>query len=146
MSTVAFKRKRSHISKDLAHRVRATNIAKGNVRESAGERDMVRVLRTMSAQVEHHPERVQGFDVDVYVADVDVYLQFDGIYYHGLDRAYEDLSPEIRRKFDRDRLADRRFPQLGLRLVRVIDQDWNVLQGDEAKRGFLLKRLAPGVE
>lgn len=137
MATPSFKRKRSLISKLLVSAVRETNRTNGNVRESRGERELVAWLRVTLGDdaVIHHPERVQGADIDVYVRTGDVYIQFDGIYYHGLDRPYEQLSPVIRRKFDRDRAVDALFRRLGLRLVRITDKAWaSLTKGNDRLR------------
>lgn len=116
-----------------------TNRRNGNVRESVPERAFVSWLRDVlgADEVVPHPGHVNGFDIDVYVRSLDTYIQFDGVYYHGLDRPYEDLSSEIRRKYDRDRLADARFEALGLRLVRITDREWFALETSESRNHWL---------
>lgn len=139
MSTPTFKAKRSMLSKMLYPRVLETNRALGNVKESAGERALVAWLRAELGDddVVHHPGHVNGFDIDVFVRSLDAYVQFDGVYYHGLDRPYAELTPIIRRKFDRDRAADRRFLELGLRLVRITDREWAELRTSEDRSAWL---------
>ena len=126
MATPSFKAKRSLISKLLAARAYKTKVRNGQVSESAGEREMVAWLKNALGDqaVLHHPPRAQGADIDIYVLTGDVYIQFDGVYYHGLDRPYDQLSPVIRRKYDRDRAVDALFSRLGLRLIRVTDKRW----------------------
>jgi hypothetical protein len=143
MATPSFKQKRSLISKLLVSRVRMTNIRKGNVRESAGERELVAWLRTMLGpnDVVHHPARVQGADIDIYVCSVDTYIQFDGVYFHGLDRPYAELTPEIRRKFDRDRSVDALFDRLGMRLVRITDHAWSAMKTNETRSEWWLAQV-----
>jgi hypothetical protein len=144
MSTPAFKAKRSALSKALYPQVLETNRRNGNLRESKGEREFVAWLRSVlgPADVEHHPHHVNGFDIDVYVRSLDAYIQFDGVYYHGLDRPYAELTPIIRRKFDRDRAAERRFDELGLTLVRITDREWTSLTAESARRAWLAAHFA----
>ncbi len=143
MATSDFKRKRSLISRMLVAKVRLTNISNGNIRESAGERELVEWLRSALGvhDVVHHPERVQGSDIDIYVRSADAYVQFDGVYYHGLDRPYEELTPVIRRKFDRDRATDRLFTRLDLRLVRITDKQWASMTSEESRLAWLREVL-----
>lgn len=118
---------------------------RGHFRESAAERDCARVLSLMfGARCVQRHVRVHHFSIDVHVAQTDCYVQFDGVYYHGLDRPYEELAPITRRKFDRDRLADAWFASAGLRLVRITDREWSLLADDASKRAFLAKRLLVG--
>lgn len=140
MATPEFRAKRSQISKAAYPKTLETNRRLGNVKESKAEREFVAWLRTVygDESVVHHPHHVNGFDVDVYVAALDAYIQFDGIYYHGLDRPYEQLSPMIKRKFDRDRAADRRFPELGLTLIRITDKQWAAMSDDVSRKAWLI--------
>jgi hypothetical protein len=143
MSTPAFKAKRSLLSQMLASKVRLTNVQNGNVRESKGERELVAWLRETLGEdaVVHHPERVQGADIDIFVRSADVYIQFDGVYYHGLDRPYDQLSPIIRRKYDRDRAVDALFARLGIRLVRITDLAWSEMTSEESRLRWLREEV-----
>lgn len=145
MATPAFKAKRSVISKMLAPTFMETNRRNGNCVESKPEREFVAWLREVLGEedVLHHPGHVNGFDMDVFVRSLDTYIQFDGVYYHGLDRPYEALTSMIRRKFDRDRLADARFEALGQRLVRITDKQWAALDSEEKRAAWLATVLRP---
>lgn len=143
MSTPAFKAKRSEISRRLAPVFMETNRRNGNVRESRAEREFVEFLRDElgADDVVHHPPVVNGCSVDVYVRSSDAFIQFDGVYYHGLDRPYDQLSPEIRRKYDRDRALDAHFERIGQRLIRITDLEWSMMTTTEARRGWLVEKL-----
>lgn len=145
MATPAYRAKRSIISKMLAPTFMETNRRNGNCIESRPERAFVAWLREVlgAEDVLHHPGHVNGFDMDVFVRSIDTYVQFDGVYYHGLDRPYDRLSPEIRRKYDRDRLADARFVALGQRLVRITDKQWAALDSEEKRAAWLATVLRP---
>lgn len=72
--------------------------------------------------------------VDFYVKSIDTYIEMDGVFWHGLDKAYEDLHPRAREMYDRDRAQDAWFAGNGKKLVRVTDQLLNQCQrnGDYA--------------
>ena len=76
--------------------------------------------------------------IDFYVKSIDTYVQFDGAYWHGLDRPSDMIvrssSPRdvaILRKPETDRMQDSWFATRGMRLVRVKDDDYRML-GAEA--------------
>jgi len=125
-------------------RVQLTNRVSGNCRESKGEREMVSALRLEFGEddvVHHPPNHVRGASIDAYVRSIDCYIQFDGVYYHGLDRPYDQLSPMIRRKYDRDRSVERLFFELGLRLVRITDKRWMSMSSSERQTWTARLRL-----
>jgi hypothetical protein len=143
MSTDEFKARRSAASRMAWYKSMETNVRTGSVRESRGEREFVTWLRSEfgNDDVVHHPARVNGWDLDVYVRSIDTYVQFDGIYYHGLDRPYDDLSPVIRRKYDRDKAADAYFMRVGQRLVRITDREWAAMSTPQSRSEWLYKVL-----
>jgi very-short-patch-repair endonuclease len=72
------------------------------------------------------------WSIDFYVNDIDTYVQFDGVYWHGLDRALATIK-EFRKPRDRaiyqkwatDREQDAWFAAHDLRLVRVTDKEFD---------------------
>lgn len=69
--------------------------------------------------------------IDFRVKTVDVYVQFDGAYWHGLDRPLDVIKEEkhardtmILHAFDRDRTQDAWFATHGMKLVRVTDVEF----------------------
>lgn len=78
---------------------------------------------------------VNGWEIDFYILSIDTYVQFDGVYWHGLDRPIETIcefnSPRdmvIYGTFCRDREQDEWFVTNHLRLLRVTDLQFK--QGD----------------
>lgn len=68
------------------------------------------------------------WSVDFYVAPIDVYVEMDGVYWHGLDRpidAIERCETRTDRKilgtWHKDRLQDSWFGDNSMRLVRFTD-------------------------
>jgi hypothetical protein len=71
--------------------------------------------------------------VDFYVSSIDTYIQFDGVYWHGLDRPIEQIKESgtfghirdasIYRKWCVDRQQDKWFLETGKKLVRITDQE-----------------------
>lgn len=68
------------------------------------------------------------WNVDMYVPDIDTYIQFDGVYWHGLDRPVEEIKNSntkrniaIYKKWTIDREQDEWFLKVSKRLVRITD-------------------------
>lgn len=75
--------------------------------------------------------RVFEFRPDFYIRSIDTYVEFDGVYWHGLDRTQEQLresnsirDKSILKKWQRDREQDRFFSENHLRLVRITDSSF----------------------
>lgn len=75
--------------------------------------------------------------IDFYIKSRDVYVQFDGVYWHGLDRPINIIrertnqhSQEIANRWDRDREQDRWFQDHQMKLVRVTDVEFDKLPFD----------------
>ena len=87
--------------------------------------------------VKPNSDRSKYWLIDFYVASIDAYVQFDGEYWHGLDRPIEVISEfkyvrdvSILGAWERDKRQDIWFAENGLKLVRVTDRefaesDWN---------------------
>jgi very-short-patch-repair endonuclease len=74
---------------------------------------------------------VNGRSIDFYVPKIDVYVQFDGVYWHGLDRDLEVIKTSkntrdtrILESYASDREQDDWFSQQGLRLIRITDAEF----------------------
>lgn len=69
--------------------------------------------------------------IDFYVKSIDTHIQFDGEYWHGLDRSLEEIekfkTPRdsiIYRKYQIDREQDSWFSEQGLKLIRVTNKQF----------------------
>ena len=69
--------------------------------------------------------------IDFYVKDNDTYIQFDGEYWHGLDRPLDEIAKfktprdrTILRKYQIDREQVEWFRSTGKRLLRITDQQF----------------------
>lgn len=69
--------------------------------------------------------------IDFYVPCIDTYVQFDGAYWHGLDRPIELIAEgrtprdvQIYKKWQTDREQDAWFKEHGMRLVRITDREF----------------------
>lgn len=96
------------------------------------------------ANVEHSII-VNGWSIDMHVVSIDTYVQFDGVYWHGLDRSLDliersgkAIDAVILEKWRRDREQDAWFECRKMKLVRVTDVEWD--NADDRRR-FLLERL-----
>jgi hypothetical protein len=73
--------------------------------------------------------------VDFYVKNLHVYVQIDGVYWHGLDRSLDEIKKFIKprdvviyNKWLTDRQQDLWFKQNNLKLVRFTDKELNEWQ------------------
>lgn len=129
------------------HRCRACDIPKKWT--SAGEDEMIACLKVEFGQVTRQVY-VNGWSIDAHVPSIDTFFQFDGIYWHALDRPIEVIRAsqkpsdrKLARKYDRDRAADAWFAENGVKLVRVIELEWT---DAEDKRALLLEKIDPSSE
>lgn len=74
---------------------------------------------------------INGWTVDFYVRSIDAYIQFDGEYWHGLDRSLDvirefkdERDKTIFWAYQRDRKQDEWFKKEKLRLVRITDKEF----------------------
>lgn len=105
---------------------------------SKGELEMVNVLKEMFETVKTQVW-INGWSIDVYVQDLNTYLQYDGAYWHGLDRARDKITdPKILKKIKTDSKQNVWFKSNNIPLVRIFETDWIVQQD---KRAFLEERL-----
>jgi hypothetical protein len=77
-----------------------------------------------------HQKWVNGHPIDFYVKSIDTYIQFDGVYWHGLDRPLSVIRESqtardqtIACKWLVDRQQDEWFAKHNLKLRRVTDKD-----------------------
>lgn len=74
---------------------------------------------------------IERWSIDFYVKSIDTYIQFDGVYWHGLDRPLEVIA-ELKHPRDkvimstvkRDKRQNNWFSKSGLCLVRVTDKEF----------------------
>ena len=92
---------------------------------STGELQLVKTLETMFVSVKH-TTFVNGWSIDVFVKDINTYFQFDGVYWHGLDRPENEIiDPKILKKVIRDKQQNLWFSENLLNLVRITEIQWS---------------------
>lgn len=83
---------------------------------------LCRQFSDVKQQVPVHHGTNKSWLIDVYVRDINTYVQLDGEFWHGLDRPYEELHPNGKKSYDADRQQDEWFRSHDMRLVRVTDK------------------------
>lgn len=85
------------------------------------------LLREHFGEVKHQ-KWVNGWSIDFYIPSIDTYVQFDGVYWHGLDRPIEIIRASklirdqaIVKKWETDQKQNVWFFANRLRLIRVTD-------------------------
>lgn len=70
------------------------------------------------------------WSVDFYISSINTYVQFDGVYWHGLDRPIEEIAASnsrrdkaIYEKWLKDRKLDVYVLEHGMKLVRITDKE-----------------------
>lgn len=118
--------------KRCAQRRHETMKSRGQYVSSVAEQTFGEYLRNVfgCTDVQQHII-IGGFEIDFYVKSIDTYVQFDGVYWHGLDRPTSDIerskSPRdkvILSTLKRDERQNETFLGAGLRLVRVTDKEF----------------------
>jgi hypothetical protein len=111
-------------SPETRKKIWETKKKNGMLKQSKVELAFYEELKLMfgEARVKHHVH-IFNHEVDFFIVP-DFYIELDGIYWHGLDKPYEDLSPLIKRKFDRDRILDENCRQNNIKLIRISDLEF----------------------
>lgn len=125
----------------------------GTIRASKVERRFVEFLKTMFDDV-HHQVTVDAYSIDAYIGDVDVYVQIDGVFWHGLDRPLNVIQERARegsmtdaailKKYFIDRRADDHFIAKNLRLVRITDKEILSAEGSNSLRELIVRKIERG--
>lgn len=86
----------------------------------------------------HRQVTMNGWKIDFYVHSLKTYIQFDGVYWHGLDRPVEMINASknprdkvILETMQRDREQNHWFSARGKRLVRITDKEFVSMTNDE---------------
>ena len=107
----------------------------GRANSSAPEEMMANLLiaRYGIDEVERHSTNLsvdKRESIDFHVKRLDLYIQVDGEYWHGLDRPISEVMTRsgkhgdmIRRKWQRDRALDERCRKDGIHLTRITDRE-----------------------
>jgi len=120
------------LSQDPAYvqRTLATLKRRGHLQSSRSEDAFYEWLVTQFDNVERQVV-INKWPIDFYVKIIDAYVQFDGEYWHGLDRTLEEImrfkTPRDRtilRKYQIDREQNNWFHDNDLRLVRITDKQF----------------------
>lgn len=112
---------------------------------SRPEKELVQFLKNhfgendIDCQVPVKREGKRAWLIDARIKSLNVYVQLDGIFWHGLDKPYEDLHPYAKKAYDKDRIQDAWFESSGLRLVRITDKEFLLAQKEQNFSEILYK-------
>jgi ribosomal protein L37AE/L43A len=117
--------KRLEVKQKIFH----TKKKKGLLRQSKIELNFLAELQKMfpGKEIKHHVT-LKEYQID-FLIENKIYVEFDGVYWHGLDRPYDQLGFDQRKKFDRDRRLEEFCKTYDICLIRITDvefksQDW----------------------
>jgi G:T-mismatch repair DNA endonuclease (very short patch repair protein) len=89
-----------------------------------------------------------GWSFDFYIQSLDVYVQFDGVYWHGLDRPIEEIANSmnesdkgIYKKWKRDRKQDEWFDANSMKLVRIIECEFKSFKSNDDKKTLIESKI-----
>lgn len=120
----------SEKSRMKSHETRKKN---GSFRTSKIEQRIFEICREAFENAKQWV-RINGWVIDVQFKFQEkiVYLQVDGVFWHGLDRPLEQIHENARRTYDRDREQEKWFQEQELILIRLpVDNDSNHKTDDE---------------
>lgn len=110
-------------------KILATMKRNGTYGKSKSEDRCYDFLTSMFQNVERQ-KRVKRWAIDFYVQDIDTYIQFDGAYWHGLDRPLSQILEHknkrdagIYRTILKDQKQNEYFRDVGMKLVRLSEKD-----------------------
>lgn len=127
-----------HGTPDVVAKAFATKKKNGMLKTSGPETQFYHLLveRFGTRDVERWVT-INGWSIDVHIKSLDVFVQFDGIFWHGLDRPITEIRSSSRpvdhqivRKWETDRDQEKWFTDQQLCLVRVTDTELNQLGSD----------------
>jgi hypothetical protein len=117
------------LSVDSICKAHATRKKNGMLKTSGPETQFYHLLveRLGFAEVERW-RTINGWSIDFYLKTNNIYIQFDGVFWHGLDRPIAEIRQSLRpvdqqivRKWETDRAQENWFDVQRLCLVRVTD-------------------------
>lgn len=115
-----------------------------NGKRSKFELEIETELKKLYVDV-HNTVKVNGWNIDIYVADIDLYVQADGTFWHGLDRPLNEIKlfknevdRDIVKNHNRDMEQNTWFREQHKVLLRITDVEWRRAKN---KRTYLEKRL-----
>jgi len=125
----------SKVDRAAAYRKRLDTMRRdGTVKKSLPEDRLYELLHSVFGDVERQVIINDRWPIDFYVKSMDIYIQFDGVYWHGLDRPIDVIAKHktsqdiiIHKKWLTDREQDTWFESNGLRLFRISDSSDDAL-------------------
>lgn len=119
----------SKVDRVFSYRKRLDTMkCEGTLRKSKVEDRLHTLLCEAYGDVERQVIVNDRWPIDFYIKQLDIYIQFDGEYWHGLDRPIELIAEHktsqdaaIHKKWLTDREQDIWFKSNGLRLFRISD-------------------------
>ena len=61
--------------------------------------------------------------VDVFIPEKNIIIQWDGNYWHGKNKKYEELEPRIKKRVDLDKSQDEYLKKCGYKVIRFWEED-----------------------
>lgn len=87
--------------------------------------------------IEHDTSR--PWLIDARTISLNVNVQLDGEFWHGLNKPYEKLHQCGKQAYDRDRAQDKWFESADLKLVRVTDKEFLAMKKSRCSSSFVRK-------
>ena len=138
-------------SSEIRQKIVQSMIDNKNVYVSNEEnRFLTRLYTLFGNENVDHQVKVDKWPIDYYIKHIDVYVQFDGVYWHGLDRPIELIAEgrtardiSIYKKYLIDKEQSKWFHEHDLCLIRIASDIAFSLSNDELAQ--LIQRKSPSV-
>jgi hypothetical protein len=138
-ATDSWREKMRKIGKQTSQKRHETKKKNGTYLKSKIEDELYVLLKNIYSTVERQLI-INGWNIDFYINNIDVYLQFDGVYWHGLDRKIEEIKlfknkqdKVIYSTYCRDKLQNAYFKTNNLKLIRLTDKQFSSMNKENIK-------------
>lgn len=123
-------------SKMIRDKIHETMKRNGSYNKSKGEEEFYDLLCEMFDEEDIERQvKLNSSRIDFYLSSIDTYIEFDGVYWHGLDRKIEEISRHsterdkaIHKKWLHDRKLDFWCFDNSKKLVRITDVEFREMK------------------
>jgi very-short-patch-repair endonuclease len=121
----------------IAQKAWKTKIKNGTCSKSKIEERIAQILDSNNIKYERQVPKIKQW-IDFYLISMDLYIQIDGVYWHGLNRPIEIIAEgntsqdkKIYKQVLRDNKLNQYMKNNGLNLLRITDEQINKMSDDD---------------
>jgi len=104
--------------------------------KSAAEYEIIEWLTSVGVTNIQHSWRGLGFEIDIYLPDYKVAIEYNGIYWHSSDSIEDDPVKSTQHLFKTEKCEDN-----GIHLLHILDVEWNDSNLQDIWKSTILHKL-----